>query len=577
MIEHILSTLRGAAATLLAPIRGPQGRDIPTPPRPTGGGIVTVRTQDLWGTYPSAGLTPQKLATVLKEADQGVITRAMELAEEIEAKSARILSGLQTRKRAVQRLQWTVTPASDSPRDVEIADFVRKNLTDCGLRKPVYHLLDAIYKGFAALWINWRIDQGQIWLGSLEWTPQTRWTLLPRDYAPDAAAPQIPRLLTAQDPIHGEEPGAFYWLIHTDSTRSTLPHKAGLWRTVVWYWMFGNFSLKDWITFLDRYGVPFKLGKYPAGMDRAEIDVLKAAVQAAGDSGAVISDQTLLEIIESKSTGSDMHESLARYCDEQITLVILGQTASTQGTPGKLGNETAQSDVREELVEADAADLAETIQMGLIWPLVGWNFGWDVLLPQFGFTVGKIEDLEKEARTYGLLVEMGIPVTVAQAQEKFGIRPPEGDEAVLRVPSVPAPIGGSGQGRLAAVTEDTQGATAGLPSSADAQAERMETETARAWTAIMDGIKTRVAAAESLPALRDALLAAYGELPSKELGEIMAMGFAAAELSGRFAVVDESATAGPASRATRAADTAGQASSGTRASSGTPETEDARG
>lgn len=426
-------SLRSFASSILAAIRGPDGRDIPPPPRPEGGPITTVRTEDLWSTYPSSGLTPAKLASVLKEADQGSIARAMDLAEEIEAKSGRILSGMQTRKRAVQRLDWTITPASDSARDTEIADFIRKNFTDCGLRKPVYNLMDALLKGFAALWINWRLDGDQIWLGSLDWTPQRRWTYVPIDHTPYAPAPITPRILTEQNPLYGEEIKPFTFLIHTDTTRSTVPQKAGLWRTVVWYWMFANFSLRDWIVFLDRYGLPFKLGKYPVGMDPAEVDVLKAAVRAAGDSGAVINDQTMLEILETKGTGTSMHERLTRYCDDQITLVILGQTATTQGTPGRLGADDAQSDVREDLIKADGADLAETIINGLIYPLVGWNFGWDDFLPRFEFLFDKEEDLKTKSETYKTLVEIGVPVTVAQAHEEFGIRPAEGEEPLLQL------------------------------------------------------------------------------------------------------------------------------------------------
>lgn len=530
---RVVSALRA----LFAPLRLPDGRTLPTPKRPAVEHIITVRTQDLWGTYPSTGLTPTTLASILKEADAGAITRAMELAEEVEAKSPRILTGLQTRKRAVQRLDWTVTPASNSTQDVKIAEFVRKNFTDCGLRKPIYHLLDAIYKGFATLWIQWRIDAGQIWLGGLEWTPQTRWTYLPRTVSPSSPAPLTPRLLTEREPIWGEELAderRWNWLIHTDCTRSTVPQRAGLWRTLVWYWMFGVFSLKDWLVFLDRYGLPFKLGKYPSGLDPKEVDVLKAAVQAASDSGAVINDQVMLDIIETKGAGTDMHERLARYCDEQITLAILGQVGTTQGTPGKLGNEEEQGEVRDELMQADAADLAETIQHQLVWPLVGWNFGWEIMLPRFEFVSHTPEDLTAKSATYKTLVEIGVPITVRQAQEAFGIHPPEGDEAVLggAVPSPRAPREPASRLAAARAEED--------PTPATVQADRMETETTPAWVTIMDHIKAIVDTAESLPALREALLTAYSDLPHERLSDIMAMGFAAAELAGRFDAREES-------------------------------------
>jgi hypothetical protein len=54
--------------------------------------------------------------------------------------------------------------------------------------------------------------------------------------------------------------------------------------------------------------------------------------------------------------------------------------------------------------------------------------------------------------------------------------------------------------------------------------------------AMMDHIKAMVDQAESLEQLRDNLLAAYGGLEIETLTEIMAMGFAAAELAGRYDV-----------------------------------------
>jgi phage gp29-like protein len=70
----------------------------------------------------------------------------------------------------------------------------------------------------------------------------------------------------------------------------------------------------------------------------------------------------------------------------------------------------------------------------------------------------------------------------------------------------------------------------------------MDTEAAPAWVEIMDGIKRIVDEAQSLEQLRDALLAVYGDLSTDRLAEVMAMGFAAADLAGRFDVRQESAT-----------------------------------
>jgi len=78
------------------------------------------------------------------------------------------------------------------------------------------------------------------------------------------------------------------------------------------------------------------------------------------------------------------------------------------------------------------------------------------------------------------------------------------------------------------------------PDAPELIADRMEIETTPAWREIMDGIRRIVEQAESLEQLRDALLAVYGHLLTERLTEVMAMGFAASELAGRFDVTEES-------------------------------------
>lgn len=531
------------------------GRPLPAnPPKPAGGPTITVRVEDLWSTHPSAGLTPQKLASILNEADDGYITRAMQLAEEIEAKSPRILAAMRDRKLAVQQLEWTVTPASDSREDKKIAAFVRKNLEDADIGEAVGHMQDSILKGFSALWINWRIEGEQVWLHALDWAPQARFTFTPRDVNPQAAASLWPRLLTAQEPVYGEELEQWRWLISRDAARSTVLNKAGLWRTVAWFYLFSNFSMKDWIVFLDTLGVPLMVGKYPTGMETKEIEVLKAAIKAAAARGVVFNDQALLEIVESKTTSTEMHERLARYCDEQISIAIVGQTASTQGTPGRLGGDDAELAVRKSLIVADARIRAREIRQQVIWPLVAWNFGPDKFLPHFEFAIEEPEDQEQKSRVYKTLVEIGVPITRAQAQAEFHIRPAEGDEPLLQPPrAVPSPLAGEGQGGGAFAAfhplssappsrgrgQEAAHATEEDPTPISSQADRMDLETEVAWNAVMDRIVNLVNEAESLPSLRDALLASYSDLPTDRLAEIMSMGFAAAELAGRFAVEEE--------------------------------------
>ena len=65
--------------------------------------VSVVTNRDIWSTHPSSGLTPEKLASLLREAESGDISRQMELFEEIEEKDLHIVSCLNDRKDAVKQ------------------------------------------------------------------------------------------------------------------------------------------------------------------------------------------------------------------------------------------------------------------------------------------------------------------------------------------------------------------------------------------------------------------------------------------------------------------------------------------
>ena len=62
--------------------------------------VAVAQVSDKYSEYPSNGLTPVKLAEILREADAGDVLRQMELFEEMEEKDPHLFSQLQTRKNA---------------------------------------------------------------------------------------------------------------------------------------------------------------------------------------------------------------------------------------------------------------------------------------------------------------------------------------------------------------------------------------------------------------------------------------------------------------------------------------------
>src|SRR5690349_12566386 len=99
--------------------------------------------------YPADGLTPSRLAEILRAADQGEPLEYFELAEIIEERDLHYAGVLGQRKRAVSQIDITVEAASDSARDVAMADMIRAWLKRDELADEVFDMLDAVGKGIS--------------------------------------------------------------------------------------------------------------------------------------------------------------------------------------------------------------------------------------------------------------------------------------------------------------------------------------------------------------------------------------------------------------------------------------------
>lgn len=97
--------------------------------RPVDMTIAAGEINDRYSDYPSRGLNPVKLASILRDADEGNVRSQMELFEEMEEKDAHLFSQMQTRKLAVTGLDWEVQPFSpDDEQDKAIAEWIKDQL-----------------------------------------------------------------------------------------------------------------------------------------------------------------------------------------------------------------------------------------------------------------------------------------------------------------------------------------------------------------------------------------------------------------------------------------------------------------
>ena len=373
-----------------------------------------------YSSYPSSNLTPTKLTKIFREADVGYTTTQMELFEEMEEKDPHLFSQLQTRKNAVVGLDWEVIAYSENEKDKQIAEFVKdviKNIKD--FDKSLLDLLDAIGKGISFLEINWVVDKGFLKVKNLSYIHPKHiyW-----EY--DDLKIITKNNLTGISIQDIEENKL---IIHKYKARSGHESRAGLLRVVAWMYLFKNYTLKDWITFIEKYGMPILLGEYDESSCEADKDALiDALINIGTDSAGIISKATKINVIDNdKKSSADIFEKMARFCDEQISKAILGQTL-TSDSGGSYAQSKTHNEVRRDLTSADCKALANTLKEYLIKPIVTLNFGEECNIPDFVFDFEEAEDLLKTVEVYSRLKnDLDLNIDADHIYEKFKIPKPE--------------------------------------------------------------------------------------------------------------------------------------------------------
>jgi phage gp29-like protein len=374
-------------------------------------------------------LTAAKLARLMRAADRGDVEAYLTLAEEVEEREGHYRSVLSTRKLGVSGSPVIVKAASDSPRDVEIMEHVEQIVQRPEFEGLVIDLMDAVPKGFSCVEIMWDRDVKR-------WEP-TEYRFRPqRHFVFDTETISKVRLRTAES-TDGEDLRPFKWLVHQPKLLSGSSLRSGLARTVVLCYSCKRFTVSEWLAFMEIFGMPIRLGKYPSNMADKKAE-LQAAVRAIGsDSAGVIPKEMEIELVERKTggTGGNLFKEAAEYWDEQISKVVLGQTM-TSDDGSSLAQSKTHERVRFDIRKADARAVSATINRDLVRALVDLNYGPQEKYPTVSIQAEEPEDTTALMENVKTFVSMGGRVQESEIRDRLGLMEPEDGAECLKPESV---------------------------------------------------------------------------------------------------------------------------------------------
>lgn len=485
--------------------------------------------------HPSTGLDVQKVYLCLKAAENGDLVMQSDLFTDMEERDGHLFAELSKRKRALLTLPFAVKPPKDAT-EAEItlaaeAEGWVRNLP--GLSEMLMDMLDAIGHGFSCIEIEWGQRSG-LWMPvAFHKRPARAFTVAMYNH-------DDIRLNTGTN-ADGEPLWETGWIVHRHRSKSGPVAQSGLFRVLVWSYLFKNLSARDWAQFLNLYGLPFRIGKYDSTMDeKARSRLLQGIRMMARNGGGIIPKEAEIELKVPAPGQSAPFFAMVDWCEKVQSKAILGGTLTSQAD-GKtsthaLGN--VHNEVRHDLLAGDARMVAETLTAQLLRPLLVLNGRYDAArMPRLEFDTREPVDLEILMKVVSGAQAIGMGIGQQWFSERSGIPIPGEGQVVLKPVSVQSPAGeatlsAAMQLRLAALSMPQASADA-VQQQLDAAPLALAAQANQAAEAMLRPLLEKIRAASSPDAVYALLAEAYPDLQDTSLQELVGQAVFVADVMGQ--------------------------------------------
>lgn len=388
-------------------------------------------------------MTPDQVTEAIRSADAGTMWPLVTLANDARRKDGHLQAILGTREMALPSLPWEVVATTTRRRDRKAAEWMGEALTDAwggrendsdlvGLRALIAHMQGGVFHGYALAETVYERSGGLLWPKG--WNPigadrvhfETT-SGRPHWYDSNTAMPYPGVDLRA-----GFAPGKV--LFYQPRVTGAEPNREGLARVLVWAALFRNWSVRDWVQLGELAWKPWRIGTYEAGADEKAIGTLKTILRQMTTTGvALVPAKTALHVEWPKGNQQQAgHQALCEYLAGEMSKATLGQTLTTDaGNRGARSLGEVHNLVRRDILQFDAACVAECLRRDLIAPLVRRNFGPSVAIPEFRFLTEEAVDLKDFSVGITTLARGGLRIPSAWVRDRTGIPEPKDGEEVM--------------------------------------------------------------------------------------------------------------------------------------------------
>ncbi|MFY9350072.1 MAG: DUF935 family protein [Sphingobium sp.] len=349
----------------------------------------------------------------LREAKDPKLSTAVDWgAYDVVFNDDQVKSTMQQRIGAVVARDWNVLAGDDEdPRAAKAAEAFDRTMKRLPWDRITDKMLMATFNGYSVGELMWGYRDGLLDLVGLKVRHARRFRYDDQDRL---------RMLTPGN-MQGEIlPERKFWVHSVGAADDDQPYGQGLAHWLYWPTLFKRNGIRFWNIFLDKFGTPTAIGKYPRGASREEQTKLLAALQAiATDSGFIVPEDVAVDLLTAATSGTTDFHTLCLYMDAAISKIVLSQTMTTDNGSSRAQGEV-HADVKLEVVKSDADQLTDsfTAQAARWW--TDFNFGPDVAAPIVRRIVEEPQDTKAQAETDQTLSGLGWVRTKDSFEDTYG-------------------------------------------------------------------------------------------------------------------------------------------------------------
>ncbi len=323
-----------------------------------------------------------------------------------------LISVIQQRKMQVMQMDYQIDYEGDAKVKTDIENvFVRLNLSDL-----VSDIMDAIFFGFAVQEINWVKKDSKLFPCDIIGKPQ-EWFIF--DKMNELRLRKMKHGFYLFE--EGEKLPPYKFILTQHKPTFTNPYGEKILSRCYWAVQLKKGGVEYWQLMMERYGMPYLIGKYPTGFTQPQKDEFLQQLQdMVKDNITIFEENLLIDIKESPQYDiGQLYENLVKFHNREISKAVLTVTLTTEIE--KTGSYKASDIHREMLSYLGISDkkLVESSLNKLIRYYCELNYG-DVSCPKIRLNK-KEAVIEESAERDKILSEIGVKFTKEYFKKRYNL------------------------------------------------------------------------------------------------------------------------------------------------------------